>query len=415
MHCRCDSCGWEGPASALEPCIRDFDERMGTASECWATFGLTILPAGECPECGCLAYIEAQHHVWVAFRDYMGHVAGGYEQGRIPGVALMSGNRLFHNARDAWQSRQNAGEAESDPRPDPNIAVGRIGTDGIGKGFYFLPEQVEGVVSSMAAGGVRLEAEWNADEAPYARLKVFAVNGQHVGYLGIEPADGDRDLLGEPLAPANDEGALRPDDKIGKPRVSGGPDGMSELRRLASTDNARIARALAAAVFVATRVQDADSRAILVAERERFLGTWSDLLRVTLDAAVDAFGVDCPVWLVCLARWGGDQADMLKHPFDRCLKLDEDFTAGIIGRRAHRDDFQPLSQETLNHLAEDGLMPKVGPTILKGGTFIPISEAARRAVEGLEPVPGAFQALLDRVAALEARMVQAEAAEAVES
>ena len=45
--CECESCGWEGLAKSLEP-IADFEMRVSAGEIC---------PAGECPECGALAFI----------------------------------------------------------------------------------------------------------------------------------------------------------------------------------------------------------------------------------------------------------------------------------------------------------------------------------------------------------------------
>jgi hypothetical protein len=43
----CDDCDWQGKADECAP-IRDPSERLNAGSE---------VPAGECPLCGCLAYI----------------------------------------------------------------------------------------------------------------------------------------------------------------------------------------------------------------------------------------------------------------------------------------------------------------------------------------------------------------------
>ena len=47
--CQCDNCGWEGPQGDLDR-ISDYAER--------AAPGFMEMPAGQCPECGCLAYFE---------------------------------------------------------------------------------------------------------------------------------------------------------------------------------------------------------------------------------------------------------------------------------------------------------------------------------------------------------------------
>lgn len=47
--CRCDNCDWRGPASDLDV-IEDAQERLDPGCE---------VPAGECPECGMLAYLWA--------------------------------------------------------------------------------------------------------------------------------------------------------------------------------------------------------------------------------------------------------------------------------------------------------------------------------------------------------------------
>ena len=75
---------------------------MGTASECAATYGIVLMPEGECPKCGCLAYFEGHSKVWNALRDYLGHVKDGYFDHRVPGAAQMDGFRVFHIAREIW-------------------------------------------------------------------------------------------------------------------------------------------------------------------------------------------------------------------------------------------------------------------------------------------------------------------------
>ena len=103
MTCVCDNCGWTGSAEALQP-IQDFEERMGTASDCAATYGIALLPEGECPECGCLVHFEAHHRVWHALRAFFDQVPLGYTlEGRVPYRAEAAGLGLFHacgRARD---------------------------------------------------------------------------------------------------------------------------------------------------------------------------------------------------------------------------------------------------------------------------------------------------------------------------
>lgn len=43
----CQSCDWEGPIDELDQ-IKDFGQRVAAGETC---------PAGECPECGCLAHL----------------------------------------------------------------------------------------------------------------------------------------------------------------------------------------------------------------------------------------------------------------------------------------------------------------------------------------------------------------------
>lgn len=45
---KCDNCGWIGPANKTED-ISDMFSRVEPGGE---------LPVGECPECGCLAYLK---------------------------------------------------------------------------------------------------------------------------------------------------------------------------------------------------------------------------------------------------------------------------------------------------------------------------------------------------------------------
>jgi hypothetical protein len=47
--CECFNCGWNGGESELGE-IKDFHSRVEP--------GDTVVPAGECPECGCLAYLK---------------------------------------------------------------------------------------------------------------------------------------------------------------------------------------------------------------------------------------------------------------------------------------------------------------------------------------------------------------------
>lgn len=46
--CHCDNCDWEGDASDLEM-ISDIEQRIGAGG---------IVPAGQCPECNALAYLD---------------------------------------------------------------------------------------------------------------------------------------------------------------------------------------------------------------------------------------------------------------------------------------------------------------------------------------------------------------------
>jgi hypothetical protein len=47
--CECFNCGWKGSEDDLNE-IKDFHQRVEP--------GDTAVPAGECPECGCLAYLK---------------------------------------------------------------------------------------------------------------------------------------------------------------------------------------------------------------------------------------------------------------------------------------------------------------------------------------------------------------------
>jgi predicted RNA-binding Zn-ribbon protein involved in translation (DUF1610 family) len=47
--CQCDNCGWAGAQGDLDR-ISDYAERTAP--------GFMEMPAGQCPECGCLAYFE---------------------------------------------------------------------------------------------------------------------------------------------------------------------------------------------------------------------------------------------------------------------------------------------------------------------------------------------------------------------
>jgi hypothetical protein len=47
--CQCLNCMWNGGETELNP-IKDFHSRVEA--------GDTTVPAGECPECGCLAYLK---------------------------------------------------------------------------------------------------------------------------------------------------------------------------------------------------------------------------------------------------------------------------------------------------------------------------------------------------------------------
>lgn len=46
--CRCDNCDWTGPASGLDD-ISDVQERLDPGG---------VVPAGQCPACGALAYAQ---------------------------------------------------------------------------------------------------------------------------------------------------------------------------------------------------------------------------------------------------------------------------------------------------------------------------------------------------------------------
>lgn len=47
----CDNCGWKGPVDAVEQCVEDAQERIHAGE---------ITPAGECPECSALAWLDVQ-------------------------------------------------------------------------------------------------------------------------------------------------------------------------------------------------------------------------------------------------------------------------------------------------------------------------------------------------------------------
>lgn len=64
MKCECDNCGWSGDHSKLDDC-GDLAERLGCYAE-ESGGGITLLPIGECPECGALAYNEEQAKIWDA-------------------------------------------------------------------------------------------------------------------------------------------------------------------------------------------------------------------------------------------------------------------------------------------------------------------------------------------------------------
>jgi hypothetical protein len=51
-ECRCDDCDWSGPYRELGKTLHEIHrlaERLDVGG---------IVPAGECPECGCFAYVE---------------------------------------------------------------------------------------------------------------------------------------------------------------------------------------------------------------------------------------------------------------------------------------------------------------------------------------------------------------------
>lgn len=48
MNCRCDNCDWTGPDDDLND-VKDLLERVDPGGE---------MPAGECPQCGDLAYLD---------------------------------------------------------------------------------------------------------------------------------------------------------------------------------------------------------------------------------------------------------------------------------------------------------------------------------------------------------------------
>lgn len=54
----CDNCGWTGSFDDVND-ILDFEERMSCPEG-----GIAIMPAGECPECGCLAYYDQDSRDW---------------------------------------------------------------------------------------------------------------------------------------------------------------------------------------------------------------------------------------------------------------------------------------------------------------------------------------------------------------
>lgn len=67
--CKCDNCGETYPsAAALNP-ISDIDQRLDPGS---------IVPAGECPSCGALAYYDDEHAPeWSAQRRLHDFEKGG--------------------------------------------------------------------------------------------------------------------------------------------------------------------------------------------------------------------------------------------------------------------------------------------------------------------------------------------------
>lgn len=51
-NCTCANCGWTGDESALATTIEDCPD-LGERLDAGST-----VPAGECPECGCFAYLD---------------------------------------------------------------------------------------------------------------------------------------------------------------------------------------------------------------------------------------------------------------------------------------------------------------------------------------------------------------------
>lgn len=67
-NCRCDNCDWTGPAEKLACTLEEcegLNERLDAGS---------VVPAGDCPECGCFAYLEPDPGAltFVRFEVYRG-------------------------------------------------------------------------------------------------------------------------------------------------------------------------------------------------------------------------------------------------------------------------------------------------------------------------------------------------------
>lgn len=89
--CRCDNCDWRGPAADLDV-IEDAQERLDPGCE---------VPAGECPDCGALAYL------WAPKKAVSDRMARGAISALLDQVGQMRG--MFSDEDGAIEDAVNAG------------------------------------------------------------------------------------------------------------------------------------------------------------------------------------------------------------------------------------------------------------------------------------------------------------------
>lgn len=102
---RCDNCSWTGVGTDVKP-IHDIGDRIEAGN---------TVPAGECPECGCLSYVTASAVFKAEAAD------------AITAVIVALQNRPERNAPDVVAVIELLGEAREHLRPSVHLHACQCG------------------------------------------------------------------------------------------------------------------------------------------------------------------------------------------------------------------------------------------------------------------------------------------------